>query len=122
PRSRWPLCPPLPLLFLRLRFDGHPPRIRPARARRVDGMRELARPRVSRPTRRARRPAHPASVGLGAHHGRAPVSDRLARSFAPRLSARVSAGRLEVGVVVPTYWALAGAENIARAAALSDSL
>src|SRR5256884_8617142 len=85
-------------------------------------MRELTRPRVSRPTRRARRPAHPASVGLGAHHGRAPVSDRLARSFAPRVSARVSAGRLEVGVVLPTYRALASAENIARAAALSESL
>jgi len=34
----------------------------------------------------------------------------------------VSAGRLEVGVVLPTYRALAGAENIARAAALSESV
>ncbi len=34
----------------------------------------------------------------------------------------MSAGRLEVGVVLPTYRALASAENIARAAALSESL
>src|SRR5439155_751440 len=48
--------------------------------------------------------------------------ETLPRSFAPRVSARVSAGRLEVGVVLPTYRALASAENIARAAALSESL
>ena len=46
----------------------------------------------------------------------------LARPAASRVSAPLMAGRLKVGVVLPTYRALASAENIARAAAIPESL
>src|SRR5579859_610724 len=109
-------------MWLMLRgLDGTPAGGTQAPDRRVDRVREPARPRVSRPPQRARRRARARAVRLGVRHGRAPVPHRLAGSTSLRFSARMKQ-RLRVVVVLPTYRRLPNPANIKRAAELSESL
>src|SRR5581483_12463068 len=85
-----------------------------------DRVREPARSRVPGTPRAARRTLDPSALGLGLHHRRAPFPHRPARPASFRISALVK--RVKVGVVLPTYRALANPANIRRAAELSEAL
>src|SRR5205823_7083077 len=112
---------PLAVRVMLCGADGPPARHSQAAPRGLDRMREPARPRLPRSPDRARRRADSRAVRIGVHHRRAPLSHRLARPAALRVSARMKE-RLRVGVVLPTYRRLANPANIKRAAELSEAL